>query len=299
MRARGASRGIAATAVAMACTSCAVVRMLGRAQAETCDHMAFYAADELATVHDIDLRMPSCSTPYCKKGDPGYTGSFNELVDNQGNRHFGELEAEIVVNGIPHAGGKVQVHGGTPQRGSKTENGVVTPGSDCSIGGLRQSNPSLPGCKAGLRLNFAKHSPLNTSRPVWSFPRALQTCNNPDKFVLRNEYADYHLMMRNKLTQDLISKTGMPALRVEFARLHVNGDYFGLYSLEEHVDDDFLKCRGLPHDNAALYKAYPDKALVSLTSHHGTIIVLLLLLLLLLLFCCCCCCSFSVTPRVC
>ena len=203
-------------AAAAACAALALARA-------SCDHAAFYAADELPTVHDIDLRMPACGgSGKCEKGHPGYTGSFNELVDNQSDRHFGELEAEIVVNGVSHAGGKIQVHGGTPQRGT---NGI---GSDCYIGGLRQSDPSLPGCKAGFRLNFAKHTPLNTTRSLWSFPRALRSCKNPDKFVLRNEYSDYHLMVRNKLTQDLISHTGMPALRVEFARLHVNGDYFGV-----------------------------------------------------------------------
>lgn len=245
-------------ALLAAVASCAASR--GEA---ACDSLPFYRSDEVPAVHEINLLMPTCRSDGggCKDGDVGYDGSFHQLVDNQGNRVFGELSADIVFNGVPHAGGKIQVHGGTPQRGSVDP---PQPGTDCFIGGMHQSDPSLPGCKPGFRINFSKHAPLNSSLPVFSFPRELQACPHPDKLVLRNEYADYKLMFRNKLTQDLFTKTGAPALRVEYAKLSVNGAYFGLYAMEEHVDAEFLKCRGLPHgdgDGTVLYKSYPDKTI--------------------------------------
>ena len=51
-------------------------------------------------------------------------------------------------------------------------------------------------------------------------------------------------MIRNKLTQDLIKRAGGQTPRVEFAVLKVNGAYFGFYSLEEHVSEQFFECMG-------------------------------------------------------
>ena len=67
-----------------------------------------------------------------------------------------------------------------------------------------------------------------------------------NKFVLRNEWGDGKTMLRNKLTQDLFTHLGAAAPRVEYAELSVNGEYFGLYTLEERVDDHFARCRGWP-----------------------------------------------------
>jgi hypothetical protein len=43
---------------------------------------------------------------------PGYHGSFQELVAEQSDEFFGELNATIVFNGVAHPGGAVQVGGG-------------------------------------------------------------------------------------------------------------------------------------------------------------------------------------------
>ena len=51
-------------------------------------------------------------------------------------------------------------------------------------------------------------------------------------------------MIRNKLTQDLLKKAGTPTPREAFAELSVNGEYFGFFGLEEHVDQDWFECHG-------------------------------------------------------
>ena len=247
---------------ALAAAASLVTAGLVAAQQEPCDGVAqFYLPEELPRVHEIDLRM-ACARRLCTPRDAGYHGSMHELVDNQWNRNFGELPVEIVLNGVSHPGGKIQVHGGTPQRaglgGGK--------GTDCAIYGKDPSarpTPTMPSCKPGFRLNFGKHHPINSSVPLWSYPRHLQSCAYPDKFTLRNEYGDPSTMVRNKLSNDLSNKVSQAALRVEYARIMLNGEFFGLYTLEERVDKDFLKCRDLPHHDpgTALYKAYPDKSI--------------------------------------
>ena len=67
-------------------------------------------------------------------------------------------------------------------------------------------------------------------------------------------------MLRNKLSNDVYHKVGAPVVRVEYARVSIAGTYFGLFTMEERVDRDFLKCRNLPASKSgtAMYKSYPD-----------------------------------------
>jgi uncharacterized protein (TIGR03437 family) len=48
-------------------------------------------------------------------------------------------------------------------------------------------------------------------------------------------------MMREYLTMSLMRRLGLPAPREAPARLYVNGEFFGLYTIVEDIDDDFLK----------------------------------------------------------
>ena len=43
--------------------------------------------------------------------------------------------------------------------------------------------------------------------------------------------------------------------RVEWAVLSVNGEYFGFYSLEEHVSEAFFECQGWDVGASSLFKA--------------------------------------------
>ena len=164
-----------------------------------------------------------------------------------------------VQDGALLRGAKIQVHGGTPQRG----NGGAGSAGDCRIGaaadgtqrkigdgiGADGQPDGLPACKIGMRLNFKKRSQIPGTPRLWGFPASRQNCSPPDKLVLRNEYNDKVLMVRNKLSQDLYQKVGAPVVRIEFARVSISGKYFGLYTLEERTDEDFLKCLGWDHDS--------------------------------------------------
>ena len=221
--------------------------------AEPCSAV-FYTQAELPKVHQIDLVMP--------------LEKWRAMVDNQANRDYGEVPTTIVFNNHSYTEGRVEIHGGTPQRqGVPPMMGPM----DCGVpsvnpintGNVAARNDVQGWCKPGFRVHFSKQDPFNADAP-WSFP-AGDRCNDLDKFVLRNEWGDPKTMLRNKLSQDLFTHMGAAAPRVEYAELSVNGEYFGFYTLEERVDDHFAKCRGWPSDDgASMYKSYP----VSLSKPH-------------------------------
>ena len=51
--------------------------------------------------------------------------------------------------------------------------------------------------------------------------------------------------VRSKITQDLLKSAGGLAPRIEYARLSINGDFFGFYSIEESLKDDWASCFGM------------------------------------------------------
>ena len=73
----------------------------GAEGAEPCDAV-FYTPEELPKIHQIDLLMP--------------VETWRDMVDNQANRDYGEVPTTIVFNNRSHAKGRIEVHGGTPQR---------------------------------------------------------------------------------------------------------------------------------------------------------------------------------------
>lgn len=86
---------------------------------------------------------------------------------------------------------------------------------------------SLSTRKPGLRVDFtAKGRPSPVAKV--------------DGFVLQNLTQDPSCL-RDWLALRLFRKSGVPAPRRSFARLFVNGEYAGLYSLGERVDRHFLE----------------------------------------------------------
>jgi len=139
---------------------------------------------------------------------------------------------------------ELEVHGGNPQRGR-----------------TQHSKPSF-------RLEFSKDDPFNKKHGVpWSYPKH-DTCNNVHKMVLRGEWNDAPLtrggkglMIRNKITQDILKKAGAQTPREAFAVLNIcsseglDCEYFGFYGLEEHVDKHWFECQGWDVPTSSLYKA--------------------------------------------
>ena len=203
------------------------------------EYEPFYAPGELPVVHEIDLRVEKAA--------------FTAMTGRMWDRNQPELQMNISFDGVLLQGAKVQLHGGPFQRGQA----AGQKGGSCHD---RDTTDGLPACKPGFRLNFNKRDQLPSEPRLFGHPAGLAGCSPPDKVVLRSEWNDLSMMVRNKLSTDLYNKLGSPVVRVEYARVSVDGTYWGLFTLEEHVDTDFLKCRQLPDDEegTALYKPFPD-----------------------------------------
>lgn len=63
-----------------------------------------------------------------------------------------------------------------------------------------------------------------------------------DSFVLTNLWQD-PTMLKNYLAMQLFTRAGLPAPRFSFARLTVNGEFWGVYGIGEAIDDRFLTNR--------------------------------------------------------
>ncbi len=98
----------------------------------------------------------------------------------------------------------------------------------------------------------------NSSR-VWmkkswkvEFPEGVEF-EGRDELNLVSQWYDATLMVE-KLGYDLLAAMGVPAPRVRFVRLVVNGRYQGIYTELEQVDKHFLKAHQFPDDDATIYR---------------------------------------------
>ena len=66
-----------------------------------------------------------------------------------------------------------------------------------------------------------------------TFKTFIRTVCFASQFSHRND----PIMVRNKLTQDLLKAVGGLAPRIEYGRLSVNGVFFGLYTIEESLGE--------------------------------------------------------------
>ncbi len=98
--------------------------------------------------------------------------------------------------------------------------------------------------KPNLDLNFAK-------------PNKAQTFLGLTMVVLKANNQDAS-MLRERLTMLMFRRMGFPAPREAPARLFINGEYFGFYSVVEHVDEVFLQ-RNFGESGGYLYDWKPNQ----------------------------------------
>lgn len=79
-----------------------------------------------------------------------------------------------------------------------------------------------------------------------------QTCFGLDKLILNNNYSDA-TMMKEALIYDMFQYVGADASLYNFAKVSVNGDYWGVYLALEAVEDSFL-VRNYGVQDGELYK---------------------------------------------
>lgn len=77
-----------------------------------------------------------------------------------------------------------------------------------------------------------------------------------EKMNLNGEHNDPSVM-RSKIMWDILRKWDIPAPRANHVRVHINGNYYGLYINVEHVDEEFVLSR-FGNKDGNLYKClYP------------------------------------------
>lgn len=81
-----------------------------------------------------------------------------------------------------------------------------------------------------------------------------QTCFGLDKLILNNNYADA-TNMKEAIVYDMYQYLGVDASLYNYARISVNGEYWGVYLALEAVEESFL-LRNYGAENGELYK--PD-----------------------------------------
>lgn len=79
-----------------------------------------------------------------------------------------------------------------------------------------------------------------------------QSCYGLDKLILNNNYADA-TNMKEALVYDMFRYMGADASLYNYAKLEINGEYWGIYLALEAVEDSFLT-RNYGVQNGALYK---------------------------------------------
>lgn len=79
-----------------------------------------------------------------------------------------------------------------------------------------------------------------------------QYCFGLDKLCLNNNYGDA-TNMKEALVYDMFQYMGAKAPLYNYAKIMVNGEYFGTYLMLEAVEDSFIK-RNFGNEKAALYK---------------------------------------------
>ncbi|MBL7135844.1 MAG: CotH kinase family protein [Candidatus Marinimicrobia bacterium] len=96
-----------------------------------------------------------------------------------------------------------------------------------SVGLRLRGNTSRDSQKKSFKLSF------NTFIPRRQF-------YDVEKLNLNGEHNDPSII-RSKLCWDLFQEIGMTASRAAHAAVYINNEYYGLYILVEHIDDEFLQ----------------------------------------------------------
>jgi spore coat protein CotH len=81
-----------------------------------------------------------------------------------------------------------------------------------------------------------------------------------DKLNLNNGFSD-PTCVREKCCYELSEALGLPTVRTNYVALYINGDYWGLYTLVEQVDQEFIESRFGTDEEGNLWKGDP----------HGTL----------------------------
>jgi spore coat protein CotH len=108
-----------------------------------------------------------------------------------------------------------------------------------NVGIRSRGQASRSATKPSLRVDFNRYT-------------ASQTLLDLKSVVLRNNSTDFS-SMHERISMELYARMGLAAPRVAHARLYVNNNYQGLYSIVESLDKSFL-LRNYDENDGYLYK---------------------------------------------
>lgn len=116
---------------------------------------------------------------------------------------------------------------------------------------------SLPSCGVKFKGNSSYNNPSNKKSFKLDFNEYVsgQKYDGLKKLNLNNGFKDPTLM-REKLMLDFLNRAGVAAPRCTYAKLYINNVYWGLYTLVEEVNKDFLDDR-FSDDKGNLFKGDP------------------------------------------
>lgn len=126
---------------------------------------------------------------------------------------------------------------------------------DVSVNGSLYKNIGIR-TKGNTSLSMVASSDSERYSFKLSFDRYVdgQTCDGLSKLILNNNYSDA-TMMKEAVCYDMFRFLGADASLCTYAKLSVNGEYYGVYTALEPVDEDFA-LRNYGSSYGALYK--PD-----------------------------------------
>ncbi len=103
---------------------------------------------------------------------------------------------------------------------------------------------NLPTCGVKFKGNSSYNNPSNKKSFKIGFDEYVSTqdYDGLNKLNLNNGFKDPSFL-REKIALDVLNAAGYPAPRCAYARLYINGTYWGLYTAVEEINKDFLKDR--------------------------------------------------------
>ncbi|MBU1700220.1 MAG: CotH kinase family protein [Candidatus Eisenbacteria bacterium] len=96
-----------------------------------------------------------------------------------------------------------------------------------------------------------------------------QTVYGLDKLNLNNGFMDPSFV-REKSCYELCEAAGLPTERTNFAALYINNTYWGLYTLVEQFDQEFIESRFGPGEEGNLWKGEPHGSLEYLGTNESS-----------------------------
>ncbi len=128
-----------------------------------------------------------------------------------------------------------------------------------SIGVRLKGNSSYmayPGVKKSFKLDIDEYV-------------ASQEIDGLDKLNLNNGFLDPSFV-RERAAYEVCASTGLATCRTNFAAVYINGDYWGLYTLIEQMDKEFIESRWGAGEDGNLWKGEPHGSFEWLGSNESS-----------------------------